>query len=443
MPAKVKDNLTLKAVEAAKPGDYVWDAQVRGFGLRVAPGGTKTFIFQFRTRAIDPHTGRLHQGRIKIGQFPSFGVEAAREAAKGLERKVAAQANPSHAQKVARTQVNVKTLADLATLYTDVWAAERGLRPKTIAEAKRLLAPVLASFGALPVTAFTRADIEAIHAQARVRKPPRKPKAAVPPGAATSGKAAEAPRNNAIYQANRLLAVLHKLFSLAKARGWPGVHVNPCQGVEKYKENARKRALSDAEIGRLLAACDASPTKWKGAENVVRLLLFTGARLREVVRAEWVQFDLEAGVWEKPSSHTKTKIVHRVRLEGPVLERLRSMRERDPFGRFLFPGRTSKGETPTGPRADLNKPWQWLVKEAGLTNVRIHDLRRTTSSVMASSGVSAQIIGAVLGHTQASTTARYISIASEPQSAAIRSAGEAMTALAAAAANRRLAVNDA
>ena len=144
-------------------------------------------------------------------------------------------------------------------------------------------------------------------------------------------------------------------------------------------------------------------------------------------------------MWEKPSSHTKTKRKHRLELDGPALSLLRDMKERAAHPRLLFPGDPSKGRlgnlgeraTPiiTKPRVDLKRPWRWITERAGLEGVRLHDLRRTLASFMLSGGASLATVGKALGHTQGRTTERYAQLSETVQRDALRAAGERMSAL--------------
>jgi integrase len=118
-------------------------------------------------------------------------------------------------------------------------------------------------------------------------------------------------------------------------------------------------------------------------------------------------------------------------LDGPALDLLRDMRALDGDGQHLFPGEsldTEKGKV-ARPRRDLKRPWKWIAREAGLSDVRLHDLRRTTASFMLSGGASLATVGKTLGHTQASTTARYAHLSPTVQRDELRKAGERMAAL--------------
>jgi integrase len=226
------------------------------------------------------------------------------------------------------------------------------------------------------------------------------------------------------YMANRVLSLLSKMFSLAIE--WKWMAENPVRGVAKCAEEKRERWLSLEEMQKFRTALDSF--KDQNAANALRLLLLTGSRMGEVIKAEWDQFDLSTGVWTKPSHNTKQKRVEHVPLSEPALQLLKSMKG-DMQAGPLFPGRVS------GPRADLKRPWMQACKAAGLVTttvvkgqrksitlyrpiVRIHDLRHSYASHLVSNGVSLEIVGKLLGHTQAATTMRYAHI----QDAALRSA---------------------
>jgi integrase len=228
---------------------------------------------------------------------------------------------------------------------------------------------------------------------------------------------AEAASRVGYYQANRLRAFLGRMFNLAIQNDWRSD--NPCAGVARYKEAIRETYLSPEQVGRLLEVCDKHIDQ--NAADAVRLLLFTGARLREVIHAPWSQFDLEQGVWTKPSSHTKTKIRHSVHLPPQVLAMLMRMRGQA-VGPYLFPGRD-----PNSPRVDLKRPWTAITREARIEGAMLHDLRRTFATFMLSTGADAGAVGKVLGHTQASTTARYAQLLKDAQREGASRAVRAMT----------------
>lgn len=478
MPVRQSAELTKRAIEAAEPGRSLWDGGTRGISglcLRVTPAGSRSFVFRYRNAG-----GK--QCWVTLGSFPALTVEQARSLASRKAAEVAAGVDPSKARKAFRT---APTVADLADYYLGTYASSKGLRAATVRDARDVLRMALPTIGRLKVADVTATDVRTTRGKVRAdavaaakadaaerRKALGAAQAAVV-GAeraiadaeeagrkagtlrlmlgARQRKAAEAARlaeraeelaqsgRAGVHQANRLRAVLSSMFTVAK-REWGARPDNPCEGIQREHEEQRGRNLSEAEVGRLLEACRAYEveggigTDAPGAADAVRLLLYTGARLREVLRAEWREFDLERGLWTKPSAHTKTKRLHKVELDGPALELLRDMHTRRPHARFLFPGEPRKGRpgkiaAEVRPRVDLKRPWAWIVREAELEDVRLHDLRRTLASFMLTEGASLSTVGKALGHTQVATTARYAHLGASVQGAALGAAGRRMAGL--------------
>ena len=205
------------------------------------------------------------------------------------------------------------------------------------------------------------------------------------------------------YKANRVLALLSKMFALGIRWGWR--LDNPCRGVERFAEAARKRYLSAEELQRLTAVLSASPKRQ--AADVVRLALLTGARSGEILGARWDQLDLDRGVWTKPGATTKQKSEHVAPLGEAAVALLRSIpREGSPW---VFPA----GD-PAKHLAEVKDEWRAFRAAAGIADVRFHDLRHTFASMLASGGASLPMIGALLGHSQPATTARYAHLFSDP-----------------------------
>lgn len=223
------------------------------------------------------------------------------------------------------------------------------------------------------------------------------------------------------YQANRVLALLSKMLSLASKWGWRSD--NPVKGIERFQEKRRERWLSDDELSRLLAVLAAHQNQ--RAANAVRFQLLTGARLGEVLKARWSDLDFERGVWTKPSHHTKQKRTEHIPLSGPALALLADMREKtNPVEENLFPGNA------TGrPLQDIKKFWKAVTAEAGIGEYRLHDNRHTHASHLVSSGLSLEIVGRLLGHTNPTTTKRYAHIADNPLRAATERFGAKLDAL--------------
>lgn len=383
MPTRTSTRLTKTIIDQTKNGTQIWDSEVVGFGLRVTAAGAKSFVFQFRT--ID-----RQQGKVVVGRFPAMTVEEARRTARALRVSVDQGGNPSADKRDRREGA---TLRDLADFYCEVYGPARPLRPNTILAARRLLDRfALPKFGTKKVVSLTQADICSITSDAN--------------------------KGASRYQANKLHAVLSKMFNLAI--GQQLRTDNPCRGVEKRPENRRYDYLSEVQVGALLRACAVYDDQ--NAANAIRLLLYTGARRDEVLKAQWTQFDLAGGVWTKPSSHTKTKMVHRLELAPQTMTMLVSMREHADSP-YLFPGRDrSKART------TIRRPWKQILENAKIGHFRPHDLRRTMASFMVSSGSDMQTVGNSLGHTQVQTTQRYAFVMNQVQRAGTARAVDMMVA---------------
>jgi integrase len=223
------------------------------------------------------------------------------------------------------------------------------------------------------------------------------------------------------FYANRVLALLSKIFNLAEAWGLRPDGTNPCRHVTRYKEPARARFVSEVELARLgavLAQAEHEGTEAPAAIAAVRLLVLTGCRLGEILTLRWEHADLERGELRLPESKTGPKTVP---LNAPARELLAGL-ARDQSG-FVIPGRKRGRHL-----VNLEKPWCRLRERAGLADVRLHDLRHSFASIGAGGGLSLPVIGALLGHTQAATTKKYAHLADDPLRAASELIGRRIAA---------------
>jgi integrase len=223
-------------------------------------------------------------------------------------------------------------------------------------------------------------------------------------------------------RANRILTVCSKMFALSlvpragETLPWRnGVLGNPAKGVERNPEDACERFFSQAELASI---SDALNEYNNVAADCVRLIMLTGARPSEAMKARWSEFDAEPGFWIKPSAHTKQRKTHKLPLSPAaieLIERLHKSRK----GEWVFPG------DKTGEHiAALWHVWHRVRERAGLEKgARIYDLRHSFASIGAGGGLSLPIIGRLLGHTQARTTQRYAHFADDP----LRKAAEKIT----------------
>jgi integrase len=401
MGLELTDKL-VKELPAPPHGNKVhYDANTTGLGVRITAAGLRTYVFRYRVKGFGTErtasigdAGRWgSDGQWKRGAWT---LALARKRADELRRQVDAGGDPMGELHTLRA---APTINDLADRFEAEYLPKR--RPKTQKDYKAWLRlHIRPELGNRKVASVVREDVERLHAKVAKTAP---------------------------ISANRAVAVLSRMFTLGI--GWNMRANNPCHGVEKEPEEKRERFLSEAEIARLSEVLAAHPDK--AGANAVRLLLLTGARHGEVLSAQWDHFDLQRGAWTKPSSHVKQKKEHKLPLSPPALVLLAAMkakadaenarREHDGLKPipWLFPGRFGDA----GHRAELGRFWDGIRSKAGLQGVRLHDLRHTHASILASQGQSLLAIGRLLGHSQAATTHRYAHLFDDPLKAAVERAG--------------------
>jgi integrase len=353
-----------------------YDPDVPGFGCRVTAAGARGFIFNYRTKA-----GR--ERRITIGSFPNWTVGAARIKARAFRHLVEDGGDPLADIEEVRA---APTVADLCKRFQDEHLPRR--RSGTALNYELLLGlHVRPHFGPhVKVAEVTIDHIEALHRKITEAGSP--------------------------YAANRTMAVLSKMFSLAIR--WGMRADNPATGIERNPDSGRKRYLKGDELARLIKALAAHPDRQ--AADIVRVLLLTGARRGEVLSMRWADVDLTEGSWIKPAASTKQKAEHIVPLSAPARQLLAEIaaKQRKPLGEYVFP---SDGKT--GHVVELKRAWRALAKAANLNGLRVHDLRHSFASTLASGGASLPLIGALLGHSNPATTHRYAHLFDDPQRAAV------------------------
>jgi integrase len=377
MSQKLTDRQVRALVAPATGNQITYDSTVSGFGVRITAGGAIAFILNYRVKA----TGQ--ERRYTIGSYPDWNVAAAREEAKRLKRHVDSGGDPLGEVKASR---DAPTVADLCTRFEAEHVNK--LRAQTQADYRGAIRKhIKLALGKLKVTAVDFEHVERLHRKISQRAPVR---------------------------ANRVTAVLSKMFALAiKWRLRPD---NPCKGVERNREDARTRYLKPDELERLTKALAEYPDQ--DAADVFRLLLLTGARRGEVLSATWDQFDLKEGMWTKPATATKQKERHEVPLNAPARQLLARRLSKHDASAWVFPGRSSGQH-----RINLDRSWGLICKAAGIAALRIHDLRHSYASTLVSAGFSLPTIGALLGHSQPQTTARYAHLFDDPLRKATERAG--------------------
>ena len=391
--------LTKRAMDALEPQTrpfIVYDTDLTGFGVRVMPSGFKSWIVEYR-----PGDGgrRIAKKRMTLGATTMVTAEQARRKARELLAGARLGSDPSAERQKNRT---TPTFREFVERYISE-EAELKLKPRTV-ENYRIYLRKHADphLGAMLLNAITRSEIARLHRKLGRKKP---------------------------AVANRVVDAISSLYRYAENAGEVKIGANPTRGIKHFKEKTRERFLSTDELKRLGATLHLAETKglpWDHAqikahskhlakeENqrimfspyvtaAIRLLLFTGCRMREILHLKWSEIDFERGMLFLPETKTGKRAVV---LNAPALEILRNLERLSEY--------VIMGEKEGQPRADLNRPWRRIRKHAGVDDVRIHDLRHSFASVGASSGMGLPIVGKLLGHTQAQTTSRYAHLDNDP-----------------------------
>jgi integrase len=377
--------LTKRAVDAVRSDSsdvFEWDGELPGFGLRVKPSGRKSYLIQYRA------DGRTR--RVTLGPHGVLTAEQARERAARLLSGVRDGANPSEERATARA---TETVSELCDRYLEHYARVHK-KVSSIRSDESLIAKYIRpAFGKLKVPAVERADVQRLHHSMK----------------------------DMPYQANRMRALMSKMMNLAERWGLRRDGSNPCRHVTKYRESGRERFLSAAELAKLggvLREVERERVEVPSVVPAIRLLLFTGARVGEILTLRWEHVDLERRVLLLPDSKTGAKAIHLSPAAAQILAGL--PRKGNPW--------VIRGRDEGNPLLNLSKPWKEIRARAGVADVRIHDLRHSFASVAAATGSSLPVIGALLGHKQPQTTARYAHLAADPLQQAVDAAGARLLA---------------
>ncbi|MBU3887198.1 site-specific integrase [Methylosinus sp. KRF6] len=375
---------------------FVWDSELKGFGVRVGEAGAKAYVVQYRTRA-----GRSR--RMTLGRHGVLTVDEARAKARKVLVAVSDGADPMADRSALRAAPTVNELLDRhIDDHVKIHNSPRMLE-LTERDFNRFARPAL---GSLKVESVTLQDVSKLHLSLR-----------------------ETPR-----QANLLIALLSKAFGNAEVWGMRPKLSNPCRGVKRYEENHRERFLSAAELKRLGAAIreaetvglpwedDGSPKSRHLAKpenrrtliaraplDIILTLLFTGARLSEICELKWEHVDLEARTLRLPGRKGGVRKTHPVGTD--VLELLAGITRVDDSP-WVFPRTTDPSRQVS--KEVVENAWQRLRKRADIEDVRLHDLRHTVGTVAGRTGVSSFAVRDLLRHASTAMTNKYVNFDAEP-----------------------------
>lgn len=382
--------ITKRTVDALKATgkEYVcWDGELTGFGVRVRPSGTKSFVAVYRTGGRNTPLRR-----VTIGAVGKIEADRAREEARQIIGQAEIGIDRAAEKAKARAEMTFDKVCDLylaegcdtkkaSTLATDKGRIERHIKPL---------------LGKKRVGEITRADVEKFMRDVAAGKTAADIK---------TGKRGRAIVEGGKGTATRTVGLLGGIMSFAVSR-----HLrpdNPVRGVKRYADKKGETFLSAPELAKIGAAL--TQLEQDGANPaaiaVIRLLAFTGARKSEITALHWSEVDLERGYLRLGDSKTGAKIIP---IGAPACEVLASVAA-VAGSEFVFPASSGGGRF-----QGVERIWQKVRALAGFPSLRLHDLRHSFASVGLARGDALPVIGAILGHADVKTTSRYAHLADDP-----------------------------
>lgn len=361
----LKFNFTKNEIEKLLPPNKgvstYCDTGFKGLKLYVTANGIKTFFIR---KMVDGH-----DERFILGRFPDLSIQNARDKALLTLSSLATGVNPNKAKKENRAEQKLGELfIEFMERYSKKekksWIYDQREIPKFYSEwFKRRLSDI------------KKTEIQRKHEQIR--------------------------DENGLYQANRCLERLRAMYNKAIEWGWNGE--NPTLGIKKFKEVKRDRFLQPKEAKSFFEAL-------KLEDNIILrnyfyMSLFTGARKTNVLEMRWDQIDIKSALWRIPDTKSGEPVV--VPLISYAIRLLESIPKES---EWVFPNSRSK----SGHIEDPKKAWKRILQRAGISNLRIHDIRRTMGSWEALTGASIPIIGKSLGHKSTGATQVYARLTNDP-----------------------------
>jgi integrase len=383
-----KFQFTKKAIEALPSPEngqraYYYDREIRGLAVAVSPAGKKVFIL-YRKIAGRPE-------RLPIGPCCDLSIDQARGMAEEMNGAIARGENPAATKRAIRDET---TLGELFAKYLEEYAKVRK-RLRTWQGDVSQWNTHFKRWSLRKLSSIRKADVIAWHAHI----------------GSTSG----------IYAANHAHALLSSMYNTAR-RDWDYKGENPAAGVRPFKEQKRERFL---DAGELPAFFDSLRQEENSTiRDYVWISLLTGARRDNVQTMRWEEINAVRSLWTIPAEKAKGGKPLNLYLSPEafgILNQRKIEQQQTKESDWVFPGVGKSGHL-----VEPKTAWKRILKRAGLTDVRLHDLRRTLGSWQAATGASLPVIGKTLGHLDQTTTAIYARLNLDPVRDAVNLATRAM-----------------
>jgi integrase len=398
----------LDGLPPAAPGkrDTYRDTKVPGLIIRVTEKGVKTFAVYRRIK------GEAAPVKVTVGPYPDVSIEQARRRAEEHIGTMALGANPNDKREAKKADL---TFGELFKKYLEEHARKhKKSHDEDEAQYERHLKK---RWGEKKLSAITKADVRELHAKLGQKVKLPKPDKKQPSEVSRRGKVR--PESGGIYAANRVLALIRTVYNWG-IKNEVITCDNPARGITMFKEKSRERRLHGHELPEFFEALALEPNDT--IRDYVLMSLMTGARRSNVLAMRWDEISYERAIWAIPE--TKNGTSQDVPLTKTALELLKK-RQAGNKSPYVFPGQRGQGHL-VEPKAG----WKRILERAGVSNLRIHDLRRTLGSMMVDQGATLVIVGKALNHKSHAATQVYSRLDTEPVRAYMEKSTEAMMAAA-------------
>lgn len=357
-------NTNIKNLPIPTKRTFYYDTVEPKLSLQITPNGSKSFYIRQRVKGNDI--------RVKLGEPPLMTVEEARIATLANRKLMNDGENP-HKQS---TKYNENTT--LQQLFDDfVKERERFIGERTMVGYKSMWNTKISKLAKRRLSDITGDDLKTLHRKIS--------------------------ENFGNYTGNHCLVLIKTVYNYAiKEERFDGR--NPAISVKLNKTEPRVRYMEHAELQRFFAVLDEYDNEI--SRDAILMLIYTGARKRNVLEMKWADIDMEAKIWKIPQTKTAKNVT--IALVEPAMEVLQRRWEQAE-NEWVFYSPTSK----SGHVEDIKRAWASILEKAQITNLRIHDLRHTLATYLIANGADAFIVQRALTHKSLQSTQVYVNLGVE------------------------------